>query len=114
VVRALFRSLLSCLLISSMLISSVLLGAACKSDETTEPTPPPPACTCEENEDCQACYEHIGECCYADATIGGRVELMTANCQRDGRCASCCNECVTKSCDQLLAEHLCPNGELAQ
>jgi hypothetical protein len=93
---------------------SFLLCVACKSDETVESAPPPAACTCEASEDCKACYEHIGECCYADTTIGGRVELMIANCQRDGRCSSCCNECVAKSCDELLAGHLCPNGQIAQ
>jgi hypothetical protein len=33
---------------------------------------------------------------------------MIANCERDGRCSSCCNECATKSCDELRAGHDCP------
>jgi len=84
--------------------------ATCKNDESVAPPPPssPPRCTCEASEDCSACFAHIGECCYDDVTIGGRVALLVANCERDGRCSSCCNECVVKSCEQLRADHDCP------
>jgi hypothetical protein len=88
----------------------VLAVVACRGDETVAPAPPAPACACDAVEDCRGCYEHIGECCYEDATIGGRVSEMIANCERDGRCSSCCNECVAKSCDELKAGKLCPNG----
>jgi hypothetical protein len=95
-----------------IVLSLCLVGIACKSDETTAPTPgAAPGCTCEEKEDCTACYAHIGECCYEDATIRGRAHLLVANCERDGRCSSCCNECVAKSCEDLRAAHDCPYAE---
>lgn len=75
---------------------------------TTSGSTAAPACVCEEKEDCRACYEHIGECCYGDATIFGQIAPLTANCERDGACSSCCNECVKKTCAELIAGNDCP------
>lgn len=85
---------------------SATTGAGGSAGTTT--TASTPACVCEEKEDCRACYEHIGECCYGDATIFGQVAPLTANCERDGACSSCCNECVKKTCEELIAAKDCP------
>src|SRR4051812_19581841 len=86
----------------------VLPLLACGSDPPTSKKQQPGTCTCEAMEDCQGCYEHIGDCCYGDATIFGKVALLAANCERDGACSTCCNECIAKSCDELVKANMCP------
>lgn len=109
----------------------LLLAAlwACGSDEPRRPTAdagaeagapdaeaPPDAgreawhCACEGGqEDCQACLEKIGTCCYdGDATIGGQVDRLAGTCEMNGACAACCNECAAKSCEELVAAGACP------
>ena len=60
-------------------------------------------------EDCLPCFEQIGRCCYEDVTIEGQVEALSATCQSDDRCKSCCDECAALSCDQLKANGNCVN-----
>jgi len=94
----------------AVMLAGVLSG--CQSDSapsgTTTGSTSQPACVCEETEDCRACYEHIGDCCYGDPTIFGQIAPLTANCERDGACSSCCNECVKKTCEELIAGKDCP------
>lgn len=68
----------------------------------------PFACACEEAEDCLGCYQRIATCCYDDPTWMGQVERLAGNCERDGSCRTCCNECLARSCDELKASHHCP------
>lgn len=70
----------------------------------------PWACACEVVEDCQACFERIGACCYGDPTVLGQIDQVVENCERRGACSACCNECATQSCEALLAAHACPAG----
>jgi hypothetical protein len=66
-------------------------------------------CACEADEDCHACYENIGRCCYDDPTMLGNLEAVVANCQALPGCRACCNECAARSCDALKANGECPN-----
>lgn len=66
-------------------------------------------CSCDEDgEDCAACIEKIGTCCYEDETIDGQSERLIAACLRDGACTACCDECAEKGCDELRAAGACP------
>lgn len=72
------------------------------------PPPPSGSCTCEATEDCRGCFEHIGRCCYQDTTWFGTIDLIVANCEGNPACNTCCNECLAKSCEELLASSDCP------
>ena len=103
---------------------------ACGSDE---PSSPPPdaaadanardaghdaavdagafACACGGAEDCNACFERIGTCCYDDPTLGGQVSRLAATCSRTGTCSTCCDECAAQTCEQMQAEVFCPAAD---
>lgn len=71
----------------------------------------PPArteCACDGPEDCRGCFEHIGECCYEDATWFGQVDALVANCEANAACRTCCSECLAKTCAELIASNDCP------
>lgn len=70
---------------------------------------PPPSCTCDPEEDCIGCIQHIGTCCYDDLTISGQAANIASVCAQTPSCKACCNECVRKSCDELKANKECPN-----
>jgi hypothetical protein len=63
----------------------------------------PWACACEPEEDCDACFDRIGVCCYDDPTLGDQVSRLAALCARTGTCSACCNECAEKSCEEIVA-----------
>jgi hypothetical protein len=65
-------------------------------------------CRMEANEDCMACYENVGRCCYMDPTIGGHIQELVANCNGAPACRVCCNECASMTCETLRATHRCP------
>ena len=69
----------------------------------------PKGCAPETDEDCSACWKHIGVCCYDDPSILGRVVPLTQVCEARPSCKVCCNECASLPCDVLLARHACPN-----
>lgn len=69
----------------------------------------PVSCECEADETCQSCFEHIGQCCYGDPTLGAEVARITAACEAQGACRACCRECEGLSCDELVRSGSCPN-----
>ena len=68
----------------------------------------PTSCTCEDRENCAGCIAHLGDCCHQDPSYMGQARLLVAGCQARPACSVCCNECVAKSCEQLIAEKACP------
>jgi hypothetical protein len=69
---------------------------------------PPLSCTCDPDEQCPACFEHIGRCCYGDATLGGAYAGILAQCEAHPACKACCKECLALSCDELQRRGGCP------
>jgi hypothetical protein len=69
-------------------------------------------CRLEGSEDCTACMQKIGVCCYQDKTIGGAQPLLTRVCLQSSSCKACCNECARLSCDKLKQFQSCPNDHL--
>jgi hypothetical protein len=66
-------------------------------------------CTLEGDEDCDACWKHIGICCFDDPSILGRVSVLAYVCTTRPSCKACCNECANLPCEVILARHDCPN-----
>ena len=80
--------------------------------ESADGGPPSTAfrcCKSEGAEDCSACYLNIGKCCYQDPSILSMGPYLAARCSTWPACRSCCNECASATCEQLLAWHSCPN-----
>lgn len=66
-------------------------------------------CTCDDVEDCPACFRKIGVCCYGgDDTIGGKAPSIARRCESDPACEVCCAECAQLSCEDLIARNSCP------
>ncbi|MCK6550504.1 hypothetical protein L6R52_32000 [Myxococcota bacterium] len=86
--------------------ASVVADAAVPPDAGP---PPRVECACDETEDCRACLEHVGECCYQDATWFGQLDALVENCEANAACRTCCSECLAKTCDELVASADCPN-----
>lgn len=70
------------------------------------------ACACADApEDCDACFRLISQCCDTEAhdeTFGGRLTHIVATCRLDPNCASCCDECAARTCEQVIAAGDCP------
>jgi hypothetical protein len=91
--------------------ASLALVIACSDEPAAPPAPSRPnamACACDAVEDCDACLRHIGECCYQDPTIEGRVLQIAAACAGDPACEVCCSECTRLPCDEMIARQTCP------
>ncbi len=67
-----------------------------------------PPCTCGADDDCDACFARIGECCYEDPTMGGQAGLIARNCDFNPSCKPCCSECAARSCEEIKALGGCP------
>src|SRR5687768_15081999 len=98
-----------------VLLALLWLALACADEPPMPPPPPPPMvlpgcpCTLAPAEDCTACFQLIGRCCYEDATIEGQAGALSDTCESDERCRSCCDECAALSCDQLKSMGNCVN-----
>ncbi len=70
------------------------------------------ACACSDApEDCDACFRLISQCCDTethDETFGGRLTHIVSTCRLDPNCASCCDECAARTCEQVIAAGDCP------
>lgn len=77
-------------------------------DAAVDGGPAPLVCECAAGERCLECYRHLGDCCYGDPTIFGQVARLAENCEREGDCAACCDECAARTCEELRAGHDCP------
>ena len=106
------RWLPSCLLLGLAFALFACNGAAKAGTPDLAPAAcPPTACVDEGGEDCAACYEHIGTCCYGDHDwLGpyGSNDSLVQKCVENPGCAACCNECAALTCAQLKANHVCP------
>jgi hypothetical protein len=68
-----------------------------------------PECPVETDEDCDACYAHVGDCCKpGDLSWIEAAPTLARACSANPLCAACCNECAAMSCDELLENDLCP------
>lgn len=67
-----------------------------------------PACACDPDETCLACFQHIGACCSGDPTIVGQATALAANCEARHECRVCCRECEATPCEVLRAGGSCP------
>ena len=102
-----------------------LLALACaplagcnQSQPATTMTTPDAAVSCprrecvpEGEEDCQACLEAMGRCCFDDYDWQGppgTFDLLLAHCRESQGCMACCNECAAMSCKAMQVNHLCP------
>jgi hypothetical protein len=96
-----------------------LVASACNTSQSAAPTTVPDAaaacprraCVPEESEDCDACIEKMGECCYGDhdwQAGAGTFELLVAHCRESSGCTACCNECAAMTCKQMQVNYLCP------
>lgn len=89
--------------------AAVLLDAAAP-DATLGPV----TCTCDDDEQCAECFQHLGRCCYDDPTFDGRYAPILANCEANPSCKACCKECVALSCDEIKQRGSCPNLRLEE
>ena len=67
-----------------------------------------PPCACGPDDDCNACFARIGECCYEDPSMGGQAGLIARNCDSNPSCKPCCSECAARSCEEIKALNGCP------
>lgn len=95
------------------LLGAVLLHG-CSSDGAAGPLDagfeaPMAECPAESDEDCQACYENVGDCCKpGDLSWKKALPALVGACNANPLCAACCDECAAMTCDELLANDLCP------
>jgi hypothetical protein len=62
-------------------------------------------------EDCAACFDNVGRCCYdEDPDWEVAKAAMSASCGSRVECAACCDECAAMSCEELMAADACPNS----
>lgn len=95
-------------------VDGVSADAVAAADAAAAPDALPSGCVCDGVEDCRACFENIGRCCYDDPTLFGQLERLADTCQASAPCAVCCAECAQRSCEAVRAAGDCPNVEPSQ
>ncbi len=80
-----------------------------QANDAVDAAPAQPVCDCGDDDDCPACFAHLGQCCYGDPTFFGELKRISDNCDRSPACKACCSECLARSCEQMKAANDCPH-----